>query len=247
MILPEQGEVMFVGAAVSDELDVIAEPELAETAGQIFLNHIRNERHRWDRCEFAPLPECSPFRRGATVVDVMPVVDLSQPPPANMRRNLRRYRRRAERIGRLEFECASENNFRELFNAMIDVHCARWNRRNEPGVLCEDATRRFHMQAGHALFRRGTARVYALRIDGRIVAAVYALLSRGQMRSYIGGFDPDLSKFSLGTLAIGQVMEQGKSEGAQTFNFLRGGERYKHLWGAKDQYAYSRTLIAADC
>ena len=84
-----------------------------------------------------------------------------------MRRTVRRYRRRAEKIGELAFESASENNFNELFNALINLHCARWNPLNEPGVLCESTTRRFHMQAARGLLRRGISRVYALRIDGR--------------------------------------------------------------------------------
>src|SRR6516164_9164631 len=95
-----------------------------------------------------------------------PIVDLSRPSPAN----LRRYRRRAEKIGGLEFESASGKNFNELFDSLIDLHSARWDRRNDPGVLCERKTRRFHTQAAGALYRHRISRIYALRIDGRIVA-----------------------------------------------------------------------------
>jgi CelD/BcsL family acetyltransferase involved in cellulose biosynthesis len=244
MILPEECKVMFIGAGVSDELDILAEAEFTEPAAQMFLDHIRDERHLWSQCEFAPLPEFSPLRPKANVSDVMPIVDLPEPIPANMRRNLRRYRRRAEEIGSVEFESASEKNFNELFDALIDLHCARWNRRNEPGVLSDNAVKRFHTQAAHALFHRGISRVYALRLGGRIVAGVYALLSGGQMRSYIGGFDPKLDRLSLGTLAIGHVIEEARREGARKFNFLRGAEQYKYFWGAKDHYLYSRHLIA---
>jgi len=245
MILPKRGKVMFVGAAVSDELDMLAEPEHAASAATTFLSHICHHAHRWTECEFAPLPESSALRAGSDVVAVMPVVDLSQPVPANMRRNLRRYRRRAEKIGSVQFESASERNFDELFQALIDLHCARWNRRNQPGVLCAQATRQFHMQAARALFRRGISRVYTLHIGGRIAAGVYALLSRGQMRSYIGGFDPDLPQLSPGTLAIGYAIEEARREGAKTYNFLRGAETYKRYWGAKDHYLYSRHLSAS--
>lgn len=244
MILPNQGKVMLVGAAVSDELDILAEAQHAETAAAIFLKQIHDHSHRWSECHFAPLPECSPLRRGADVVDVMPVVDLSQPVPANMRRNLRRYRRRAEKIGEVKFESASETNFDELFDRLIDLHCARWNRRNQRGVLCEGATRRFHKRAARALLLRGITRVYVMRIAGRIVAGVYALFCRRQMRSYIGGFDPDLPDLSLGTLAIGYAIEEARREGATAYNFLRGAETYKRYWGARDHYVYSRRVIA---
>jgi CelD/BcsL family acetyltransferase involved in cellulose biosynthesis len=244
MILREQSKVMLAGVAVSDELDILAEPEFTQSAAEIFIDHIRNERRRWSQCELSPLPECSPFRPGARVCDVTPIVDLAEPIPSNMRRNLRRYRRRAEKFGRVEFDSASEQNFDEVFNAVIDLHCARWNRRDQPGVMCEDAVRRFHIPAARALFHRGMSRVYAVRIDGRIVAGVYALISRDQMRSYIGGFDPNLPTLSLGTLAIGHAIDEAKREGARTFNFLRGAERYKGYWGARNHYVYSRQLIA---
>jgi CelD/BcsL family acetyltransferase involved in cellulose biosynthesis len=174
---------------------------------------------------------------------MMPIVDLSEPIPANMRRNLRRYRRRAERIGSVEFETASEESFDELFNALIDLHCARWNQRNQSGVMGEGAVRWFHTQAARALFRRGISRVYALRINGRVVAGVYAFVSRGQVRSYIGGFDPELARLSLGTLTIGYAIQEARREGAHSFNFLRGAESYKHYWGARDHYVYLRELI----
>lgn len=47
-------------------------------------------------------------------------------------------------------------------------------------------------------FQRGIARLYVLRIDRKVVAGVYALLSRGRMLSYVGGFDPDLAELSPG-------------------------------------------------
>ncbi len=244
MILPEQSKLMFAGAAVSDELDILAEPEFAERAAQIFLNQIRNERHRWTECEFQPLPEHSPFRDGAKVCGVTPIVDLEKSIPANMRHNLRRYRRRAEKIGNIEFRSASEENFDELFSALIDLHCAEWNRRNHAGVLCGKTVRHFHTRAARALLLRGMARIYALCINGRIAAGWYGFMCREQMCSYIGGFDPDLTRLSLGTLILGHAIAEAKREGANRFNFLRGAERYKRHWGAEDHYVYSRQFTA---
>src|SRR5690349_8886074 len=65
-VLRDEHKVMFVGAAVSDELDVLAEPAFAESAAQIFLNHILEERHRWNVCEFEPLPGAFPTARRNT-------------------------------------------------------------------------------------------------------------------------------------------------------------------------------------
>src|SRR5689334_12086876 len=82
-VLREQRKVMFVGAAVSDELDLLAEPAFAEPAAHTFLHHILGERHRWNVCEFEPLPECSPLRAGTRVHAVSTFIDLNKPLPPN--------------------------------------------------------------------------------------------------------------------------------------------------------------------
>ena len=46
------------------------------------------------------------------------------------------------------------------------------------------------------------------------------------MRSYIGGFDPDLAQLSLGTLAIGYAIEEARREarGRAHIQFLRDAD-----------------------
>jgi CelD/BcsL family acetyltransferase involved in cellulose biosynthesis len=161
-----------------------------------------------------------------------------------MRRNLRRYRRRAEKISELAFESASEKNFDEFFNTLIDLHCARWNRLNEPGVLCESTTRRFHMQAHARSFDAEYRAFMRCALMAGSWPAFMHCSAAGKCVSYIGGFDPHLAQPSVGTLAIGHAIEEAKREGAGTFNFLRGAERYKAYWGADDHYVYSRKLTA---
>jgi CelD/BcsL family acetyltransferase involved in cellulose biosynthesis len=90
-------------------------------------------------------------------------------------------------------------------------------------------------------------RLHALRLDGAVIAALYALADRpgrGDRRVYfyLGGFDPDRAALSPGALLVGHAIEAAVREGAVAFDFLRGQEAYKRRWGARDTPTYCRRL-----
>lgn len=241
--LPNESKLIFVGAGISDELDLLAAPEIRAEAARIFVSHIREQRHRWSMCDLEPLPESSRLRSSARAIDVTPVLDPAAPLPAKLQRNIRNRERRAAKLGSFTIERASFANFDELFAALIRLHRIRWERRGERGVLCDPAVQRFHAQAARGLLRRGILRLYVLRIASEIVAAFYGFLHRGRIFYYIGGFEPEFDKLSLGTLLIAHAIDEARRAGAREFSFLRGAEPYKYLWGAKDRHVYSRRLI----
>jgi CelD/BcsL family acetyltransferase involved in cellulose biosynthesis len=149
----------------------------------------------------------------------------------------------------LEFACADEASWRESFRALIDLHRARWTTRGESGVLADERVRRWHEAALPGLTAGGLARLYTLRLDGRVIAACYALCDpqRGGAGAratyyYFGGFDPAYERLSPGTLVIGHAVERAVREGCGAFDFLRGREGYKYLWGATDTPTYRRRL-----
>jgi CelD/BcsL family acetyltransferase involved in cellulose biosynthesis len=62
------------------------------------------------------------------------------------------------------------------------------------------------------------------------------------MLFYLSGFDPQWAAFSPGVLLIAHAIEEAIREGQQEFDFLRGNEPYKYLWGAQDSSTWQRTL-----
>jgi CelD/BcsL family acetyltransferase involved in cellulose biosynthesis len=49
---------------------------------------------------------------------------------------------------------------------------------------------------------------------------------------YNGGFDSAHAKLSPSAILVGLAMAQAAREGASQFDFLRGQEGYKAVWGA---------------
>jgi CelD/BcsL family acetyltransferase involved in cellulose biosynthesis len=163
-----------------------------------------------------------------------------------MLHNLRYYQRRAEKRGRVRYERAAKENLDELFDALFRLHQARWSTRGEPGVLADPRVQQAHREALPGLLELGALRLYAMRLDDRIVASFYGFADPDRTGKrvyyYLGGFAPELEELSLGTLLIGHALREAIHDGAAAFDFLRGREGYKYLWGAQDQETYRRRL-----
>ncbi len=161
-------------------------------------------------------------------------------------RDLRTVRRRAEEAGSLRWETEAEG-IEEPFEALLRLHAARWATRGEAGVLASPAVQAAHREALPALHRAGLLRFHALRLEGRIVAVLYALADPPgrpgrRLAFYVSGFDPALERLSPGMLLVGRAVEAAIAEGFAVADFLRGRERYKYFWGAEDRPCLHRRL-----
>ena len=255
--------VFPLGIATTDYLDALAEPGWEAAVMSAVLGHLAELDGRWDACEWPQLRPGSVLLQGAPPPgwtdetaqgEGCPVLAL--PPgseglrgvvPPRMLQNLRTARHRAERQGELRWERADERSLDEVFEALLRLHRARWAARGEPGVLAPAAVQAAHGASLPGLLRGGVLRLYALRLDGAVIAALYALADhpgRGDRRVYyyLGGFDPDRATLSPGALLLGHAIEEAVREGAVAFDFLRGREAYKRRWGARDTPTHRRRL-----
>jgi len=260
-ILPWNGrrQVTFIGNGVSDELGFIVDRACAVEAAAAILDGISAAREHWDLCDLQDLPPTSVLHRAAIPDGVChgmrPQYVCSSIPlprhweqfaaglPHGLRRNLRRYREKLERLGPIAFETADESTLPEHIDALVNLHRVRWlARHDDEGMIAGRQMETFHRAAALALYYRGIARFHALRLDGRIVASVYALVENGRACGYLTGFDPALEAFSLGSLMLGYTIRRSIEEGVMEFDFLRGEEPYKTTWGARQRQS-SRLLL----
>jgi CelD/BcsL family acetyltransferase involved in cellulose biosynthesis len=141
-------------------------------------------------------------------------------------------------------EHVTRGNFARLFDALVELHSARWAARGEPGVLPAHLEA-FHREAAGRLFERGLLRMHALRLGDQIAAVFYGFHAAERTTYYLSGFDPALEQFSPGTLVVAQAIQYAiEHDHARAFDFLRGAEAYKYAWGAVDEplYGFSARL-----
>lgn len=254
-----------LGIATTDYLDALIAPGHEDEVMAGLFHALAGSSTRWDACEWPQLRPGSPLldapappgwaeeRTAADPCPILPlpptVAELAAVVPRRMLQNLRTARHRAQAAGTLHCERAEATTLEDIFEAQILLHRARWAERGEAGVLASAAVLAAHRAALPGLLHSGLLRLYALRLDGEIIATLYALADapdRVERRFYfyLGGFDPRFAALSPGTLILGHAVEEAIREGATGFDFLRGRETYKYRWGARDIPTFRRHLRA---
>jgi CelD/BcsL family acetyltransferase involved in cellulose biosynthesis len=104
----------------------------------------------------------------------------------------------------------------------------------------------FHREVAARFLANGWLRLHLLTADGDYRAALYCYALGGRTFYYLGGFAPEYSKYSLGTLLTAQAIRQAISEGHAEFDFLRGREPYKYRWQPEERIN-QRMLLLRSC
>jgi CelD/BcsL family acetyltransferase involved in cellulose biosynthesis len=238
---------VFLGTGISDHLDVLGDASLV-------IGEMANLNcQMWDLQQLsasssmltAPLPD----GWSDNVEDQEPCPILPLPAAfesltsTHFRKKLRYYRRSLEKLGEVRIETPTPETLDDLLTALFDLHAARWQRRDLPGLLADDASQQFHREVARGMLNAGMLRMYATRCNDRIVAVFYGYAFQDTVYYYLSGYDPGLEKLSIGTIIVAHAVEQAIRDGATTFDFLRGAEEYKYAWGATDKMNRRRQLF----
>jgi CelD/BcsL family acetyltransferase involved in cellulose biosynthesis len=114
-------------------------------------------------------------------------------------------------------------------------HERRWDGRGGSTAFSSIPLRAFHADASRRMFERGWLRLYALRLDGVIVAAMYGFFYNRRFYFYQHGFDDTYASYSLGLITMALSIRAAIAEGAVEFDMLYGTEGYKRLWAPADR------------
>ncbi len=244
---------MFLGTGISDYLDVLT---MDGDATSLIATLADVSCQMWDLQQLRPssavltasLPEgWNEYREEMEPCPVLSIEnageELSGLLSAHARKKLRYYRRLAAREATVTYESAAPETLDEQLAALFELHAARWQRRGLPGVLADDVTQSFHREAARGFLAAGALRMYAMKMNGRIVAVFYGFAHQGTVYYYLSGYDPTLDRLSLGSLIVAHAVESAVNEGATSFDFLRGAEEYKYSWGATDRINHRRQLL----
>ena len=134
--------------------------------------------------------------RAALPLD-QPFEDFLAARPKDLRRNLRRYREKAEAIGCVKFE-VSHTADDQLMDALIALHRARWEQMGEVGMIEANRSEAFLREVAKLLASRGALRIFTVRFGDCVAAILLALCNKTTIFSYLSAFDPQHE--SLGSL-----------------------------------------------
>ncbi len=232
------------GTGVSDYLDPLSRTAITpDNMAQIFefIQEVRPallDFHQLPE-SFPPLPNAQVFEQATCLQRTLP--DSHEALLASLSGSLRQDVRRASKNPDVQFEWAEAQTFLPIF---FELHRQRWATKRLPGAFVLRGRQRFHEAYGAT----GTDahRFGVLRHQGEPIGAIYGLRSGNRAFFYQTGFSPEAGKLSPGTVMISEFMRRSIEEGARTFDFLRGQERYKMRW-APDEIGHNvRHIWPAD-
>jgi CelD/BcsL family acetyltransferase involved in cellulose biosynthesis len=256
--------LQFVGTGVFDYLDFILDSDLENQTLAVTTKWIEENSSMWDLLDLQNLPQVSPSLQLAGYFDAsdrlraelmegevcpyLPLADSWETMLGRFGKKMRYNLGYHERVIRRDFKevdltTLGESELSEGMDAFFRLHTMRWKKRWLPGVLTGERKQRFHREVAKSCLDNGSLKLHGLRLDGRLQAVLYCFEFNGKGYYYLGGFDPALSKYSLGTILTGFAIRKAIESGCSEFDFLRGNENYKSRW-TKEYRTNSRFVLS---
>jgi CelD/BcsL family acetyltransferase involved in cellulose biosynthesis len=261
--IPYARELTLIGMGIelktSEYVDMIARRG-AECAVSQAITAFLLARPDWDRLSMSQVPSDSPFlehlsrtfgeNAASRPCDRAPYIDTSikwedykKTLGRSMRRNVEYYARRLFKSHHCEFRLAATRaEAVEGLDALVRLHQMRWEAAGQPGSFGANRLRNQLFDAVQTEFDPGRVRLWTLRIDGEIQAALVGLLDNGVLHYFQKGFNPAFNKHDVGTALLSLCLRDSFADPAiNAFDFMGGGAGYKDLWAR--EHRTTRTLV----
>lgn len=234
-------QITLLGSGVSDYLDPPIELQYRAEALELLDKHL-DDFTGWDVCNWQDLSACTPLKKlkNATVI---PEVQTSAIPlggnferfwrsvSKDLRRNVRRYAKRAREVGSLDFHAGKEHS-PQFVDALIQLHAERWEKQGERGMIAVNHSEPFLRDVLCRLSENGLAQFFVLRFKGEMAAIILVFPFKQRIFAYMTGFDPKYENLGFGRLLLYEALSYADAQGFESWDFLRGDEPYKSMWRA---------------
>ncbi len=234
-------QITLLGAGISDYLEPALKPERADEIVSHIQSHL-NATSDWDICHWQDLSCNTPFEQLAseftedTPCMAIPLNGTFEAYWENcartLRQNMRRDRAKAESWGEIRFYVATDPE-PELLDGLIEMHRARWQRQDQPGMIEANGSAAFIRDLAREFARHGLLRIFYLRFEGKLVAVIFAFDYRGRISNYLTAFDPEYQRLGFGRTLLYEAVRDSFENGYKAWDFLRGDEQYKQWWRAQ--------------
>ncbi len=181
-----------------------------------------------------------------TVKNVLPVLDLERDWDTWVRTHPNRdfismTRNRARRLRkkmdvRIQL-IRSEEEFATAIEIFFDLHQKNWTARGLSGSFATEEKREFYRRVGRAFLKNGWLQFRLSYLNGQPATGEFGVLLDNVYYSLQSGYDPKFRKQNMGHFLFYEIIHTLAIEGVKRVEFLRGGEKYKFSWGAREQFS----------
>jgi CelD/BcsL family acetyltransferase involved in cellulose biosynthesis len=132
------------------------------------------------------------------------------------KKNNRRKRRKAESLGKLEFDILNtQQDFNKQYEAFLDLESSGWKgeKGKSTAIKQHEELRQFYANAKSMVTGEAEVIINSLSLDGKCIAAQYSVIVAGTVHLLKIAFDEEYSEISPGFLLLDElikvVCEQG--------------------------------------
>jgi CelD/BcsL family acetyltransferase involved in cellulose biosynthesis len=149
----------------------------------------------------------------------------------NLRRNVRRHRRRLEEHGLVRLDVHDgPDALDEVLTEAFRLEASGWKGDARSAIDARPATRRFYRDVARLAGDRGWLLLAALRLDGRAVAVDLCLEHAGLHHVVKTAYDESLASLSPGLLLRHEMIRRAFEHGLTRYELLGGTEPWKLAW-----------------
>ena len=159
------------------------------------------------------------------------------------RSHLRGYRRRAERLGKVEFEVIGPEagDFAPHLEDLFRLEASGWKGRAGTAVLSNPHVHRLYCEYAKATAQLGMLRLFFLKIDGKRIAARMAVVNGRRLWELKIAYDEAWSSCTPGILLTHETLRWAVESGLEAHEFLGQAEQWERHWPTEeDEYVSMR-------
>ena len=158
----------------------------------------------------------------------------------NMRRNIKRWNKKAEKYFNVTFLKYDEiGSIEESLKLFYELHRIRF-----PGtsIFNNMELQDFHHKIANDFAEKDMLELFFLMFDGEPVSAVFGYEYYNKLYDYSCCHNPYFAKFSPGRLAFSHLLQYSIKKGYNEFDFLRGDYHYKKLYGVSTRKSFDYNI-----
>lgn len=148
------------------------------------------------------------------------------------RYDLRRARKRAEDLGKVQFEilCPKPESLDRYLEEIFLVEASGWKGRRGTALLFDRRLRHFFLIYSRGASRLGTLRLCFLRINNKPAAALLAIQQFNRFWVLKLGYDEVFSNCSPGILLVHETIHYAFQAGLEAYEFLGSDANWIQMW-----------------
>jgi CelD/BcsL family acetyltransferase involved in cellulose biosynthesis len=151
---------------------------------------------------------------------------------ARRQSDLRRARRRAQRLGRVSCEVLSPGpaELEPLMDRALHVEAAGWKGRERTALVHDSTRQAFFRRYAAAASSKGILRVCLLQIGDRVAAMQVAVETGGRFWLLKIGYDERFARCSPGSLLMLETIRHAALRELRSYEFLGNAESWTRTW-----------------